>query len=66
MVNIELVLTGLGIIGTLIGLGWKLGLYLGEIKASVARIEAILTATSARIDKLEIEVDEIKKEMRNH
>jgi len=62
--EIELVATGLGIITTLIGLGWKFGVYLSDIKMSVAKIEAILTHTSARIDRLEIEVDEIKKELR--
>jgi hypothetical protein len=64
MVNLELVTIGLGIIATLIGFGWKLGVYLGDIKSSVVRIEAILSVTSARIDKLELEVDEIKKELR--
>lgn len=62
--EIELVATGLGIITTLIGLGWKFGIYLSDIKMSVAKIEALLTHTSARIDRLEIEVDEIKKELR--
>jgi hypothetical protein len=63
MINIELVATGIGVIATLIGLGWKFGSYLSDIKVSVARIEAILSATSARIDKLEVEVNEIKKEL---
>jgi hypothetical protein len=63
MINIELVATGIGVIATLIGLGWKFGSYLADIKVSVARIEAILSATSARIDKLEVEVNEIKKEL---
>lgn len=64
MINIELVATGLGIIATLIGIGWKFSLYLSDIKVSVARIEAVLISTSARIDKLEVEVNEIKKELR--
>ena len=64
MMNIELVATGLGIIATLIGVGWKFASYLSDIKVSVARIEAILVSTSARLDRLEMEVDEIKKELR--
>jgi hypothetical protein len=64
MVNLELVMIGLGIIATLIGVGWKVGVYLGDIKSSVVRIEAILSVTSARLDRLELEVDEIKKELR--
>ena len=61
--QLELISTGIGIIVTLIGLGWKFGTYLGEIKTSVVRIETLLQMTSARIDRIEIEVDEIKKEL---
>lgn len=64
MIDIQLVVAALGIIGTLIGIGWKVGSYLTQITASVARIETLLAHTSARIDRLEIEVDEIKKELR--
>lgn len=64
MIDTQLVVAALGIIGTLVGIGWKVGSYLTQITASVARIEALLTHTSARLDRLEIEVDEIKKELR--
>jgi hypothetical protein len=62
--EIELLATGLGIITTLIGIGWKFGLYLSDIRLSVAKIETLLIHQSARIDRLELEVDEIKKELR--
>lgn len=64
MVDIQLIATGIGIIATLLGVGWKVGSYLTQITASVARIEALLAHTSARLDRLEVEVNEIKKELR--
>jgi hypothetical protein len=64
MVDLNLVSIGLGIIATLIGIGWKIAHCMNEIRLSVVRIETILTATSARLDKLELEVNEIKKELR--
>ena len=64
--QIELVATGLGIITTLIGLGWKFGIYLADIKMSVAKIEAILTHTSARLDRIEIEVRDIDRRLHEH
>jgi RecA/RadA recombinase len=64
MVDLNLVSIGLGIIATLIGIGWKIAHCMNEIRMSVVRIETILTATSARLDKLELEVNEIKKELR--
>jgi len=63
-VNIELVSVGLGVIGTLIGVGWKLSNYMNEIRMSVKVIETILSTQSARLDKLEVEVNDIKKELR--
>ncbi len=64
--NIELVATGLGIITTLIGLGWKFGIYLSDIKMSVAKIETLLTHTSARLDRIEIEVRDIDRRLHEH
>jgi hypothetical protein len=64
MLDIQLIATGIGIIATLLGIGWKFGSYLTQITASVARIEVLLTHTSARLDRLEVEVNEIKKELR--
>ena len=64
MVDLNLVSIGLGIIATLIGIGWKIAHCMNEIRMSVVRIETILTAQSARLDKLELEVNEIKKELR--
>jgi hypothetical protein len=64
VIDTNLIVAVLGIIGTLVGIGWKLGSYLTQITASVARIEALLAHTSARLDRLEIEVNEIKKELR--
>ena len=66
MENTELLMTGVGIITTLIGFGWKLGAHLGDIKTTVARIETLLSATSARIDKIEVEVKDIDRRLREH
>jgi len=64
--QIELVATGLGIITTLIGLGWKFGIYLSDIKMSVAKIEAILSHTSARLDRIELEVRDIDRRLHEY
>lgn len=66
MINIELIATGLGLIITLIGIGVKFANYLHDIKLSVARIEAVLTATSARIDRIEMEVKDIDRRLHEH
>lgn len=63
-IDIEFVSVGLGVIGTLIGVGWKLSQYMNEIRMSVKVIETILSSQSARLDKLEMEVNDIKKELR--
>ena len=64
MIDLNIVSVGIGIIATLIGIGWKIAHCMNEIRMSVVKIETILTATSARLDKLEMEVNDIKKELR--
>lgn len=63
-VDIEFISVGLGVIGTLIGVGWRLSTYMNEIRMSVKVIETILGSQAARLDKLELEVNDIKKELR--
>jgi hypothetical protein len=63
-INIELVSIGIGIISTLIGLGWKLGTYLGDIKTSVTRIETLLAAQSVRMDRIEDDVKRIEDDVK--
>lgn len=63
-IDIEFVSVGLGVILTLIGVGWRLSTYMNEIRMSVKVIETILATQSARLDKLEVEVNDIKKELR--
>lgn len=62
--DLELISIGLGIIVTLVGLGWKIGVYLGDIKTSVARIEALLAAQSARMDRIEADVQRIEADVK--
>jgi hypothetical protein len=64
MIDIELVSVGIGIIATLLGVGWKIGTYLGDIKISVVRIETLLAAQSARIDKIEHDVKVIEDDVK--
>ena len=64
MIDLNLISVGVGIIATLIGLGWKLGTYLGEIKTSVARIETLLAAQSARMDRIEDDVKRIENDVK--
>jgi hypothetical protein len=64
MIDINIISVGIGIIGTLIGIGWKLGTYLGDIKTSVVRIETLLAAQSARIDKIEQDVKTIEDDVK--
>ena len=63
-IDIEFISVGLGVIVTLIGVGWRLSTYMNEIRMSVKVIETILATQSARLDKLEVEVNDIKKELR--
>lgn len=61
--DINIISVGLGIVVTLVGIGWKLGIYLGDIKTSVARIEALLAAQSARMDRIEDDVKRIEQDV---
>jgi septal ring factor EnvC (AmiA/AmiB activator) len=62
--DINLLSIGLGIICTLVGIGWKLGTYLGDIKTSVARIETLLAAQSQRMDRIEDDVKRIEQDVK--
>ena len=62
--DLNLISVGIGIIITLVGLGWKIGIYLGDIKTSVARIEALLAAQSARMDRIEADVQRIEADVK--
>ena len=64
MIDINIISVGIGIIATLIGVGWKLGTYLGDIKVSVVRIETLLAAQSVRIDKIEQDVRIIEEDVK--
>lgn len=64
MIDINIISVGIGIIATLIGVGWKLGTYLGDIKVSVVRIETLLAAQSVRIDKIEQDVRMIEEDVK--
>lgn len=66
MIDLQTISIGIGIITTLIGFGWKLGKCLGEIKSSVVRIETLLAATITRIDRIEVEVKDIDRRLREH
>ena len=63
-IDIEFISVGLGVIATLVGVGWRLSNYMNEIRLSVVKIETILSTQSARLDRLETEVNDIKKELR--
>lgn len=64
MIDANLISIGLGIICTLLGLGWKLGVYLGDIKTTVARIETLLAAQSQRMDRIEHDLDRIENDVK--
>ena len=64
MIDLNLISVGVGIIATLIGLGWKLGVYLGDIKTTVARIETLLAAQSQRMDKIEHDIERIENDVK--
>lgn len=63
--DISILLTALSVIATIGGLGWKVSQYLADIRIMVAEIKAILTATSARLDRIEVEVKDIDKRLKN-
>lgn len=63
--DINIISIGIGIISTLLGIGWKLGTYLGDIKTSVVRIETLLAAQSARMDRIEADVQRIEADVKS-
>lgn len=65
MIDINILSIGIGIISTLLGIGWKLGTYLGDIKTSVVRIETLLAAQSARMDRIEADVQRIEADVKS-
>ena len=64
MIDINIISVGLGIICTLIGVGWKIANVMQDIKISVVRIEVWLQATSVRLDKIENDLDDCQKEIK--
>lgn len=62
--EIEIIGVGLGIIVTLIGIGYKAGNAMQRIEVSIAEIKGILAANSARLDRIENEVKDIDNRVR--
>lgn len=56
--------TALGVIATIWGVGWKISSCMNDIRVTVARIEALLQATSQRLDRIEVEVKDIDNRLR--
>lgn len=66
MIDLNIVSVGLGIITTLIGIGWRFSSHLSEIKIAVVRIETLLTATNERMDRMEKEIRDIDNRVRQY
>ncbi len=62
--DISILAAAVGVIATIWSLGWKISSYINDIKITVARIEALLQATSSRLDRIEVEVRDIDNRLR--
>lgn len=54
------------LVATIWGIGWKIANCMNDIKVTVARIEALLQATSHRLDRIEVEVKDIDNRLRKY
>lgn len=64
--DISILATAVGLVATLFGVGWKISSCMNDIRNSVTRIEALLQATSQRLDRLEAEIKVIDNRLREH
>ena len=62
--DIEILGVGIGIIATLMRIGWKAGQAMSRIEVSIAEIKGVLIANSARLDRIEAEVKDIDNRVR--
>ena len=66
MIDIEHLVIPLAIvISTIWGAAWKLSRCINDIKSSVVRIEAMLAANSARLDRVEQDIKHIDNRLRD-
>lgn len=63
--DINIIYSGLGIMVTLVGLGWKIGIILGDIRSSIVRIETSLISATHRLDRVERDVETLKVDTSN-
>ena len=63
--DINIIYSGLGIMVTLVGLGWKIGIILGDIRSSIVRIETSLISATHRLDRVERDVETLKVDTTN-
>lgn len=63
--DINIIYSGLGIMVTLVGLGWKIGIILGDIRSSIVRIETSLISATHRLDRVERDVEILKVDTTN-
>jgi hypothetical protein len=62
--DIQILGIAIGVIATIWGIGWKISNCMNDIRITVARIEALLQATSQRLDRIEVEVKDIDNRLR--
>lgn len=63
-VNLELLFIGVSLITTLIGFGWRMGKCLNDIKISVTKIETLLAAQAARMDRIEKDIQALETDVK--
>lgn len=64
--DISILATAVGLVATIFGIGWKISSCMNDIRNSVTRIEALLQATSQRLDRVEAEIKVIDNRLREH
>jgi hypothetical protein len=64
--DIQILGVAVGLCATIFGIGWKISTCMNDIRNSVTRIEALLQATSQRLDRVEAEIKAIDNRLREH
>ena len=64
--DVSILATAVGLVATIFGIGWKISSCMNDIRNSVTRIEALLQATSQRLDRVEAEIKVIDNRLREH
>lgn len=63
MIDLSLLISSIGIISSILGVGWGISRFVSRIEVSLAEIRILLLSYNTRLDKIEHRLDTMEKEL---